>query len=69
MLVIEFMLRVDKKLRESCEVVFVDTTSHVNHLNTAVPLLMCAGPAGVGPLGVVFTSSQEETSYTARTHH
>lgn len=68
-LVTEFMLRIHKELREACEVVFVDTTSHVDQLNTAVTPFMCAGPAGPVPLGVVFASSQEEASYTAGTHH
>lgn len=64
-LVTEFMLRVHKEFRESCEVVFVDTTSHVDQLNTAVTVLLCAGPAGAAPLGLIFSSSQDEAGYHA----
>ncbi|XP_050732621.1 uncharacterized protein LOC127006592 isoform X2 [Eriocheir sinensis] len=64
-LVTEFMLRIHKELREASEVVLVDTRSHVDQLNMAVTPFMCNGPAGPVPLGIVFTSSQEEASYTA----
>lgn len=63
-LVTAFMLRVHKNMREACEVVFVDTTSHVDQLNTAVTPLLCGGPSGALPVGVIFTSSQAEHSYT-----
>ncbi|XP_064109019.1 uncharacterized protein LOC135217219 [Macrobrachium nipponense] len=63
-LVTEFLLRVHKNMREACEVVFVDTTTHVDQLNTAVTPLLCGGPCGALPLGVIFTSSQAEQSYT-----
>lgn len=61
------MFRIHKEFREAGEVVFVGTTSHLDQLNTAVTLLLCAGPAGALPLGVVFTSSQDETSYATGT--
>ncbi|XP_050703227.1 uncharacterized protein LOC126988878 [Eriocheir sinensis] len=64
-LVTEFMGRIHEKCREAGEVVFVDTTSHLDQLNTAVTPFLCAGPAGALPLGVIFTSSQDEESYTA----
>ena len=41
-LAIKFMLRVHKEFREAGEVVFVDTTSHVDQINTAVTPLLCA---------------------------
>lgn len=63
-LVTEFMLKIHDEFRESGEVIFVDTTSHVDQLNTALTPLLCASPIGGLPLGVIFTSSQEETSYT-----
>lgn len=66
-LVTEFMLRVHQEFKEAGEVVFVDTTSHLDQLNTAVTPLLCVGPAGALPLGVVFTSSQDEASYIAGT--
>lgn len=43
---------------------FVDTTYHVEQINTVLTPLLCASPVGALPLGVIFTSSQEETSYT-----
>ncbi|KAK8398892.1 hypothetical protein O3P69_004174 [Scylla paramamosain] len=60
----EFMLRIHKEFREAGEVVFVDTTSHVNQIKTAVTPLLCASPAGAMPLGVILSSSQDELSYT-----
>ncbi|KAG0718594.1 hypothetical protein GWK47_052130 [Chionoecetes opilio] len=62
-LVTEFMLRVHEQLREASEVVLVDTTSRVDQSSTAVMPLLCAGPAGALPLGVMFASSQDEKSY------
>lgn len=64
-LITDFMRRVHKEFKEAGDVVFVDTTCHVNEMNTAVTSLLCAGPAGAAPLGVIFTSSQEEGSYRA----
>lgn len=63
-LVTEFMFKIHHEFRESGEVIFVDTTSHVDQLNTALTPLLCASPIGGLPLGVIFTSSQAETSYT-----
>ncbi|XP_050724616.1 uncharacterized protein LOC127002576 [Eriocheir sinensis] len=62
-LVTPLMQRIHQKLKESAEVVFVDTTSHVDQINTAVTLLLCAGPSGALPLGLIFTSSQEQSSF------
>lgn len=62
-LVTPFMIRIHKSLKEAGEVVFVDTTSHVDQVNTAITPLLCAGPAGASPLGVIFSSSQDERSY------
>lgn len=58
------MSKIHQEFWESREVVFVDTTSHVDQINTALTPLLCASPVGALPLGVIFTSSQEETSYT-----
>lgn len=68
-LVTDFMMRVHKNMREACEVVFVDTTSHVDQLNTAVTPLLCGGPSGALPLGVIFTSSQDDKSYVTGMHN
>ena len=63
-LVTVFMLKVQQKFREAGEVVLVDTTSHLDQLSTTVTPILCSGPAGALPLGVIFTSSQDEESYT-----
>ncbi|XP_043192572.1 uncharacterized protein LOC122365422 isoform X1 [Amphibalanus amphitrite] len=62
-LVTPFMKRVHA-LREAGEVVFVDATASVDRLNTAVLPLLCCSPAGALPLGVVFSSSQDEAQLT-----
>ena len=64
-LVTEYMMRIHRQLKSSSEVVFVDTTSHVDRMNTCVTPFLCVGPVGAAPLGVVFSSSQDEASYTA----
>lgn len=63
-LVTPFMMRAHRQLKEAGEVVFVDATSCVDQLNTAVIPFLCAGPAGAVPLAVVFTSSQDESPLT-----
>ena len=62
-LVTEFMLRVHEQLPSSSEVVFCDTTSHVDRTNCALTILVCASPAGGMPLGVIITSSQVKEDY------
>ena len=64
-LVTPCMHRIHKEFREACEVVFVDTTSHVDSINTCATPLLCVGPTGAAPLGIIFASSQDEASYTA----
>lgn len=63
-LVTDFMLRVHKEFREAGEVVFVDTTCRKDKKHTSVTPLLCTGPAGTAPLGIIFSSSQDEYSYT-----
>lgn len=63
-LVTPFMMRAHKLLQEAGEVVFVDATSCVDQVNTAVIPLLCSGPAGAVPLAVLFTSSQDEATLT-----
>lgn len=63
-LVTPFVRRAHNMLREAREVVFVDATGCVDHLNTAVIPFLCAGPAGAVPLAVLFTSSQDEVTLT-----
>lgn len=57
------MQRIQKELKESAEGVFIDTSSHVDKINTAVTLVLCAGLAGALPLSLIFKSSQEQSSY------
>lgn len=63
-LVTPFMMRAHRQLKEAGEVVFIDATGCVDHLNTAVTPFLCAGPAGAVPLALVFTSSQDEATLT-----
>ena len=67
-LVTPFMRRVHEQLRESGEVVFVDGTASVDHLNTAVIPFLCTSDARAAPLGVVFALSQDEACLTADTY-
>ena len=67
-LVTPFMRRVHEEMQEAGEVVFVDGTASVDRLNTVVLPFMCGTPAGAAPLGVVFTSSQDEVSLTTGTY-
>lgn len=61
-LVTPFIRRAHQNLREASEVVFVDATTCVDQLNTTIIPVLCAGPVGAVPLGVVFTSSQDEAT-------
>lgn len=58
------MERVHAVLPQAAEMMFVDTTSHVDLTNTSVTLLLTWCPAGAVPLGVLFTDSQSERAYT-----
>jgi hypothetical protein len=62
-LVTDFMLRVHKEMQSSSEVVFVDTTSHVDQTNCSLTILVCSSPAGGLPLGVIITSTQTKEDY------
>ncbi|XP_050726518.1 uncharacterized protein LOC127003657 [Eriocheir sinensis] len=63
-LVTEFMLRVHKEITEAGDIVFVDTSSHVDQPGSALTALLCASPAGAVPLGLVFSSSHDEVAFT-----
>ena len=62
-LVTPFMRRVSG-LQESAEIVFVDSTSNCDQLNMSVTPILCCSPAGAVPIAVVFTSSQDEETYS-----
>ena len=62
-LITDFMRRIHEELDSACEVVFVDTTSHVDKTNSSLTILVCSSPAGGLPLGVILSSSQTKEDY------
>lgn len=66
-LITDFMLRVHKEMKESREVMFVDTTSHVDQTNCSLTILVCSSPAGGLPLGVIITTTQTKEDYVKGT--
>ena len=64
LLLTPFMKRVHERIREAGEIVFIDSTSNCDGLNTVVTPILCASPAGALPLGFLFMSSQDEMMYT-----
>ena len=62
-LVTDFMLRVHEEMKSSSEVMFVNTTRHVDQTNCSLTILFCSCPAGGLPLGVIITSTQAKEDY------
>ena len=62
-MVTDFMQRIHTNLRESAEVVFMDSTTHVDGTNSTITLVVCSSPAGALPLAVLMASDQSESSY------
>ena len=62
-IVTPLMTRVHKHFRQASEVVFVDTTSHIDQTNSSVTVLMCSSPVGALPLGVIISSGQDTRCY------
>ena len=62
-LVTPFMRRVSG-LKESAEIIFIDSTANCDQLNMSVTPLLCCSPAGALPGAIAFTSSQDEETYT-----
>ena len=62
-IVTKFMRRIHAEMRESSEVVFMDSTSHADLLNTVLTLIVCPSPAGALPLAVILTANQTTESY------
>ena len=58
-----FMRRVHTHLKQSSEIVFVDTTSQLDSTNAAVTVLMCHSAFGALPLGVIVAPSQNHICY------
>ena len=48
---------------QAAEIVFIDTTSHADIMNTSVTLMLTWSPVGALPLGVLLTDSQKERAY------
>ena len=68
-LVTDFMYRIHKDMKSASEVVFVDTTSHVDKTNCSLTILVCSSPAGGLPLGVILASSQTRDDYARGMSH
>ena len=64
-LVTAFMLRVHQYHHASKDVVFIDSTSHVDQLNCSLTIMVCPSMAGALPLAVLLTSGQSKQEYTA----
>ena len=62
-IVTPLMKRVHETVSQAAEVMFVDSTSHVDVINTSVTLMLTWSPAGAVPLGVLLTDSQSEKAY------
>ena len=58
-----YMKRVHTHLKQSSEMVFVDTTSQLDSTNAAVTVLMCHSSFGALPLGVIVAPSQDHICY------
>ena len=67
-LVTNFMYRVHKEMKSAGEVVFADTTSHVDKTNTSLTILVCSSVAGGLPLGVIISSTQTRQDYVTGIH-
>lgn len=68
-LVTDFMYRVHKEMKSARDVVFVDTTSHVDKTNCSLTILLCSSAAGGLPLGVILTSTQTKEDYVKGMSH
>ena len=68
-LVTDFMYRIHEEMKSASEVVFVDTTSHVDKTNCSLTILVCSSPAGGLPLGVILSSTQTKDDYVTGKSH
>jgi len=62
-IVTPLMKRVLKMTPQAAEIVFIDTTSHVDLQNNNVTPILTWSPAGGLPIGVLITESQNEEAY------
>lgn len=64
-LVTEFMLRIHQYHKASKEIVFVDSTPHVDQVNCCLTVMVCPSETGALPLAVLLTQGQSNQEYTA----
>jgi len=57
------MSRVHAHVPQAAEILFVDTTSHVDTMNTSVTIMLTWTSSGALPLGVLLTDSQTDRAY------
>ena len=58
------MKRVHGSLKQAAEMLFCDTTSHLDQTSTSLTVLLCGSPIGALPLGAIVSSNQSETAFT-----
>lgn len=58
------MKRIHQQVKQSQEMVFIDSTSHIDQTNSALTILLCASSIGALPLGVIISSAQDQRAYT-----
>ena len=58
-----FMIRVHSEVSQANEIVFVDTTSHIDQTNSALTMMLCDSPVGTLPLACIITRDQTENCY------
>lgn len=58
-----FIKRVLSSVPQTSEIIFMDTTSHVDLMNTSVTLIMTWSAVGGLPVGLILSDSQTEEAY------
>jgi len=62
-IVTPFMSRVHASLPQAAEILFVETTSHIDMRNTSVTVMLTWSSIGALPLGVLLSDCQTERAY------
>ena len=62
-IVTPFMMRVHEYVPEANEMVFVDTTSHIDQTNSSLTIMLCRTQFGALPLDCFISSAQDEFCY------
>ena len=58
-----FIMRVHEYVPEANEMVFVDTTSHIDQTNSSLTIMLCRTQFGALPLGCFISSAHDEFCY------